>query len=124
MRLDDFDFELPDDRIARFPTEARDGARLFVLRRDAADPTRLASREHRVVVDLPSLLDPGDLLVVNDTRVIPARLRGTKAPTGGRVELLLIEPEGDDGEVQRWRARCCWCWCLRLPTPTCRRSTR
>ena len=91
MRASDFDFHLPAERIAQAPLARRDDARLYVLDRQAGD-------SHAQIRDLPSLLPPGALLVVNDTRVIPARLRATK-PTGGRVELLLVEPLGDD----RWR---------------------
>jgi S-adenosylmethionine:tRNA ribosyltransferase-isomerase len=86
MRASDFDFELPPDRIAQAPLPRRDDARLYVLDRTGGAPA-----DHRHVRDLPSLLPEGALLVVNDTRVLPARLRGRK-PTGGRVELLLCEP--------------------------------
>jgi S-adenosylmethionine:tRNA ribosyltransferase-isomerase len=96
VRLKDFDYELPPTLIARYPCPERDAARLLVL-------DRPAGLSHRHIRDLPRLLDPGDLLVVNDTRVFPARLRGRK-PSGGRVELLLVEPEEPDGPAQRWRA--------------------
>ena len=92
MRTRDFDYTLPDDRIARTPV-ARGSARLLVL--DAADGER-----HRTVAELPALLRRGDLLVVNDTRVLPARLEAVRTPGGGRVELLLLD--GDD--PLRWRA--------------------
>jgi S-adenosylmethionine:tRNA ribosyltransferase-isomerase len=81
----DFDFSLPLDRIAQAPPARRDEARLYVLDR------RGSAAAHHHVRDLPSLLPPGTLVVVNDTRVIPARLHATK-PTGGKVELLLCEP--------------------------------
>ncbi|MFO0552095.1 MAG: tRNA preQ1(34) S-adenosylmethionine ribosyltransferase-isomerase QueA [Polyangiaceae bacterium] len=84
MRLALFDYALPEDRIAARPTEERDGARLMIMR-DAAP------RDARVR-DLPSLLPRRALVVVNDTRVIPARLAATK-PSGGRVELFLVELE-------------------------------
>lgn len=103
MRVDDFDFPLPAERIARFPAERRDASRLFVLHRAREQPGELVSRTHRLVSELPELLNKGDLLVLNDTRVIPARVRGHK-PSGGRVELLLCEPESDDGQRQLWRA--------------------
>ena len=83
MRVDLFDYELPPDRIAQDPVEPRDAARLLVL------PPEGPPRD-RLVRDLPDLLRPGDLLVLNDTRVIPARVHGRK-PTGGRVELLFAE---------------------------------
>ncbi len=85
MKLSDFDYELPAERIAQVPVEPRDSALLFV-HRIAADQS-----EHRRVRDLVELLSPGDLLVLNDTRVLPARLLGKRA-SGGKVELLLLEP--------------------------------
>ena len=97
MRVDLFDFELPDDRIALRPTVPRDAARLLVVRPDAASP--LADR---IVRDLPELLAPGDVLVLNDTRVIPARLHGlrVRGEAAARIEILLHRREGPD----RWRA--------------------
>ncbi len=88
MRLEDLDYDLPPERIAQQPIEPRDAARLLVDR-GAAPPT------HCHVRDLPSLLQPGDLLVVNETRVLPARLRLRRA-SGGRVEVLLLEPVDPD----------------------------
>lgn len=84
----DFDYRLPEERIAQVPVEPRDAARLLVDRGPGRDP------DHRGVRDLPTLLDPGDVLVVNETRVMPARLRATKS-TGGEVEVLLLEREPD-----------------------------
>jgi S-adenosylmethionine:tRNA ribosyltransferase-isomerase len=98
MRASDFDFQLPPDRIAQAPLPRRDDARLYVL--DRAAPPGAAAADHRYVRDLPSLLPPRALLVLNDTRVIPARLHGRK-PTGGRVELLLCEPL--PGATPTWR---------------------
>ncbi len=83
MRLSDLDYPLPPDRIAQTPVEPRDAARLLV-----DGPADVAPAHHRVA-DLPGLLRPGDVVVVNETRVIPARLRLRKA-TGGRVEVLLL----------------------------------
>lgn len=91
-----FDYELPPARIAQEAVEPRDAARLLVLERE----DREGGLRHRHVRDLPALLTPGDLLVVNDTRVVPARLYGRK-PTGGAVELLLLEPLAGPGA---WRA--------------------
>jgi S-adenosylmethionine:tRNA ribosyltransferase-isomerase len=85
-----FDYDLPPERVAQVPAEPRDAARLLVARQAV---------EHRLVRDLPELVAPGDLVVVNDTRVLPARLRVRKT-TGGAVELLLLE-RFDDG---RWEA--------------------
>jgi S-adenosylmethionine:tRNA ribosyltransferase-isomerase len=88
MDTADLDYELPSARIAQTPIEPRDAARLLVAGADGAVA-------HRTVADLPELLHPGDVLLVNDTRVIPARLHLRK-PTGGAVEVLLLErrPEG------------------------------
>ena len=89
MRVDDFDYELPEELIAQVPLAARDASRLMVL-------TRSEHRvEHRHFRDLPEYLRPGDVLVLNDTRVIPARLAATR-PTGGKVEILLLTPRGGD----------------------------
>ncbi len=81
MRLSDFDFELPADLIAQAPGAERSGSRLLRVGREELADLR--------VRDLPGLLRPGDLLVMNDTRVIKARLLGRKAPTGGQVEALI-----------------------------------
>ena len=83
MDLDDFAYDLPATAIAQHPAQPRDAARLLVDRGDAGV-------DHRHVADLPDLVGPGDLIVVNTTRVLPARLRLTK-PTGGEVEVLLLE---------------------------------
>jgi len=92
VRLSDFDYVLPDERIAQTPIAPRDAARLLV----AGDPV-----QHRHVSDLPDLLQPGDLLVVNETRVIPARLKLTRS-TGGAAEVLLLEAIDPDRRV--WEA--------------------
>jgi S-adenosylmethionine:tRNA ribosyltransferase-isomerase len=95
VKLSDFDYALPEELIAQEPVTPRDASRLLVLP-GAGGP------EHRRFEELPDLLAPGDLVVMNDTKVIPARLVGTKA-SGGKVELLLCEPlEGGLG--RRWRA--------------------
>ncbi len=93
LRAADFDFALPDSAVARYPAERRTDSRLLVLDRASGAIT------HRRFAELPELLAGGDLLVTNDTRVLPARLTATK-PTGGKVELLLVAPVGDG----RWRA--------------------
>jgi S-adenosylmethionine:tRNA ribosyltransferase-isomerase len=85
MRLDELDYELPADLIAQQPLAERDASRLLVVERGGA-------LTHRVFRDLADLLAPGDLLVVNDSRVLPARLLGHKAGSGGQVELLLLRP--------------------------------
>lgn len=81
-----YDYPLPPESIAQAPAEPRDAARLLVLNR-ARD-----AREHAVFRELSRFLAPGDLLVVNDTRVVPARLLGRKPSAGGAVELMLVEP--------------------------------
>ena len=86
MRVDEFDFDLPSDLIALRPALPRDAARLLVVREDG-------SLEHRTVRDVPDLLRAGDVLVVNDTRVIPARLTGVRLPRaqgqGADIEITL-----------------------------------
>jgi S-adenosylmethionine:tRNA ribosyltransferase-isomerase len=94
VRLEEFDYELPAARIAQVPIEPRDAARLLVDR-GSAPPA------HRTVAELPSLLRPGDVVVVNDTKVIPARLRLHRS-TGGAAEVLLLEPR--DPDRRRWEA--------------------
>jgi S-adenosylmethionine:tRNA ribosyltransferase-isomerase len=84
--LDEFDYPLPPGLIAQEPLPERDASRLLVL------PRHEGPAQHRRVRDLPDLLREGDLLVVNDSRVIPARLHGRKEGSGGKVELLLVEP--------------------------------
>lgn len=99
MDVSDLDFELPEELIAQAPVEPRDASRLLVLPRGGGAP------RHQRFSDLPELLLPGDLLVLNDSRVIPARLVGRKA-SGGRIEVLLVEPlaESAPGGPARWVA--------------------
>jgi S-adenosylmethionine:tRNA ribosyltransferase-isomerase len=85
VRTSDFDYHLPPERIAQTPVEPRDASRLMVVHRDTGQI------EHRIFRDIGDYLRPGDLLVLNQTRVIPARLFGHKAGTGGQVELLLLK---------------------------------
>ncbi|MBI5669811.1 MAG: tRNA preQ1(34) S-adenosylmethionine ribosyltransferase-isomerase QueA [Chloroflexi bacterium] len=84
MNLSDFDYDLPDSFIAQTPVEPRDSSRLLVLNRQTGDI------EHRVFRDIVDYVQPGDVLVLNNTRVIPARLQAVKAATGGAVEILLL----------------------------------
>jgi len=98
LRTSDFDYTLPPDRIAQHPAAVRDESRLLVLRRGDASIERGASMAHRRFRDLPEYLEPGDLLVVNDTRVIPARLFASMPRAAGcaaprEVELLLVREE-------------------------------
>jgi len=83
MTLDDLDFALPPELIAQHPASERTAARLLAIDRTTGE------RRHGTVRDLPGLLRAGDLLVVNDARVVPARVRGRR-PSGGRIELLLL----------------------------------
>jgi S-adenosylmethionine:tRNA ribosyltransferase-isomerase len=100
MRVEAFDYDLPAERIAQRPAADREAARLMVV---ASGPP-----EHRTIADLPDLLPPRALLVLNDTRVIPARLLGHKATTGGKVEIFLVRKVGvrtvEGHEVEVWRA--------------------
>ncbi len=84
MKLSDFDYELPPELIAQKPIEPRDASRMLVV------PRQGGTIVHRHFRDLPEYLRPGDMLVLNQTRVIPARLHARKIPTGGAVELLLL----------------------------------
>jgi S-adenosylmethionine:tRNA ribosyltransferase-isomerase len=98
LRVDDFDYPLPDAAIAQTPAEPRDASRLLVVDRAASAPENPALRD-RIFRELGDELRPGDLLIVNDSRVIPARLPARRAG-GGAAEVLLLRPL-DDG---RWEA--------------------
>ena len=115
MKTADFDYDLPPELIAQQPAERRDASRLMVLRRESSavgrqpstarvssDPSPLASHPltHRSFSDLPSLVAPGDVVVVNDSKVIPARLLGSRAG-GGKAEVLLVARE----DAGTWRAQ-------------------
>ena len=93
MNIHDYSYELPRDRIAQTPAEPRDSSRLLLLRKGGGEARDLAFR------DLAGCLEPDDLLVVNDTRVIPARLKGRKE-TGGSAEVLLLARQSRS----RWEA--------------------
>lgn len=94
MRLDEFDFDLPKELIAQHPLEERTSSRLMTLNR------RTGEIEHHRFADLINFLSPGDALILNDTRVIPARLYGEKPDTGAKVEFLLLkEKEANTWEV-------------------------
>jgi S-adenosylmethionine:tRNA ribosyltransferase-isomerase len=99
MRVDQFDFELPEERIALFPASPRDAARLLHVRGDALGDF--------IVRDLPLLLRKGDLLLLNDTRVIPAQLSGARAGRAGdgavNIDVTLLKRLSDDGGA-RWQA--------------------
>ena len=107
MTSADFDFVLPPELIAQQPAPTRDGSRLLVLHRS------VRRWEHRRFTDLSDYLRTGDLLIFNDSRVFPARLRGVKRDTGGAFEILLLEPA----------APLTW-WCLARPGKSLRPGTR
>src|SRR5690349_9113173 len=94
MDVRDFEYELPGELIAQQPSAERTAARLLVLRRQTG------AIEHGTVSRLPEILTPGDLVVVNNTRVFAARLLGRRVPSGGAVECLLIRQI----DAERWEA--------------------
>lgn len=96
FRLEDYDYDLPADLIAQVPASRRDHSRLLLLNR------RTKERKDHHFYDLPELLGPDDLLVVNDTRVVPAKLVGRKE-SGGRVEVLVLEHTGNGKTGERSR---------------------
>ncbi|HYC99692.1 MAG TPA: tRNA preQ1(34) S-adenosylmethionine ribosyltransferase-isomerase QueA [Phycisphaerales bacterium] len=98
LNTSELDYDLPESAIARTAAEPRDSAKLLVVRR--SDPSFV---EHRRVSDLPGLLHPGDLIVVNSTRVLPARLIGYRADTRGTVEGLFLGLAGDGDAERRWK---------------------
>ncbi len=89
MRTTDFDYFLPEECIAQRPAKPRDSSRLLVFNRDDDNV------EHRIFHQLPDYLNANDVLVLNETRVIPARLKAQKIPGGGRAEVLLLQRLGD-----------------------------
>ncbi|MFT3684544.1 MAG: tRNA preQ1(34) S-adenosylmethionine ribosyltransferase-isomerase QueA [Phycisphaerales bacterium] len=97
LKVADLDYELPEEAIARTAAEPRDSAKLLVVSR--TDPSRI---EHKTVRELPGLLKPRDLLVVNTTRVLPARLVGYRADTRGGVEGLFLGLGGSKADERVW----------------------
>ena len=89
MKTSDFYYDLPQELIAQTPPDRRDASRLMVLDKSTG------AVEHKHFYDLPSLLRPGDCLVLNDSRVLPARLLGHREPGGGAAEVLLLNDKGD-----------------------------
>ena len=87
MKTADFDFELPDGLIALRPAQVRDRSKLLILRRDGP-------AEHKSFIDIADYLDSGDLLILNNTRVMPVRLLGSK-PSGGRIDLILVREDAN-----------------------------
>ncbi len=90
MKVKDFYFDLPKELIAQHPLEKRDESRLMVLNKKSGEV------EHKVFKDIIEYLNPGDCLVLNDTRVMPARLYGAKEGSGGKMEFLLLNRHEDD----------------------------
>lgn len=114
LRVSDFDFDLPHDLVAQAPPPTRGTSRLMRLGRTSGETA------HGVFTDLPSLLAPGDLLVLNDTRVFPARLLGRRLPGGGAVECLLasrVDDGSGDPASETWVA-------LVSPGPRVKTGTR
>ncbi|HEX8395258.1 MAG TPA: S-adenosylmethionine:tRNA ribosyltransferase-isomerase, partial [Longimicrobium sp.] len=95
FRTSDFDFHLPPEQIAQSPAERRDASRLLVMHRESGE------LHHRTFADIVEYVAPGDVLVLNETRVFPARLLGRKA-TGAAAEILLLHPH--EGEEKVWVA--------------------
>ena len=91
LNMSDFDYDLPQELIAQTPIEPRDASRLLVVERATG------KLEHRHFRDIGDYLRPGDLLIANQSRVIPARLLGRRAETGGAVEVLLLAERSDLG---------------------------
>jgi S-adenosylmethionine:tRNA ribosyltransferase-isomerase len=90
MKTDDFDFYLPEELIAQTPLTKRDASKLLVLNKDTGNIT------HKHFTDIIDYLKEGDVLVLNDTKVIPARLIGSKVDTKAVIELLLLKELGDN----------------------------
>jgi len=100
LNTSDFFYELPEELIAQTPAEPRDSSRLLVYHR------RTGGIEHRLFSDIPEYLQPGDALIINETRVLPVRIEGTREDTGGRMELLLLRRlDGDTWEALAGPAR-------------------
>ena len=89
MKTSDFYYDLPPELIAQTPLDRRDGSRLLTLNKETGE------YRHLHFYDLPGLLRPGDCLVLNDSRVLPARLIGHRLPGGGACEVLLLVDKGD-----------------------------
>jgi S-adenosylmethionine:tRNA ribosyltransferase-isomerase len=95
VKASEFEFDLPESSIARYPADRRDESRLMVLDRQRG------TIEHHTFAELPDLVGAGWTMVMNDARVLPARLFGKKVPSGGKVEILLVE---EACGARRWRA--------------------
>ena len=111
MNTNDFDFHLPEELIAQTPLEKRDASKLLMVNRKTGE---FQDRHFHSIIEM---LEPGDALVMNDTRVLPARLHGQKEETGGHVELLLLKiQQKTNGKSwqnllkrsQGWCSSCLW----------------
>ena len=105
MKTSDFYYDLPEELIAQDPLEDRSGSRLLVLDRQTG------KREHKIFRDVIDYLNPGDCLVVNNTKVIPARLIGSKVGTDAKIEVLLLKRKEDNKagkEMQSWNKNFLW----------------
>ncbi|WP_300683148.1 tRNA preQ1(34) S-adenosylmethionine ribosyltransferase-isomerase QueA [Acutalibacter sp. 1XD8-36] len=96
MKTSDFSYDLPQELIAQTPIEPRDSSRLMTLDKHTGETC------HRHFYDIADLIQPGDCLILNDSRVLPARIYGVKEDTGARVEFLLLENKGND----TWEVLC------------------
>ena len=90
MKTADFDYDLPQELIAQDPLEQRDSSRLLILDKETGE------RTHKIFHDIIDYLHEGDCLVINNTKVIPARLIGEREGTGGKVEVLLLKRRSDN----------------------------
>ena len=99
MKTSDFNFELPEELIAQDPLEDRSASRLLVLNKETGET------EHKIFKDIIDLVNPGDCLVLNNTKVIPARLLGVKEDTGAHVEVFLLNYPRIPGRHWLSRAR-------------------
>ena len=93
MKTKDFYYDLPPELIAQTPLAQRDASRMLYLDR------RTGALQHRHFTDLCDYLAPGDCLVINNSRVLPARLLGHREPSGGAVEVLLLQDKGDNFQL-------------------------
>ena len=101
MKTSDFDYDLPEELIAQAPAPVRDACRLLVMNR------RSGALQDRIFRDVYDYIEPGDVLVANETRVLPARLLGAKRGTGGSAEVFLLRPMPEAGVTSReatWEA--------------------
>ena len=105
MKKSDFYYDLPEELIAQTPIEPRDHSRLMQIDRNSGEI------QHKHFYDLLDILQPGDLLVMNNSRVLPARLYGEKVDNGTFIEFLLLEQKGDKREVLVWRRQIDWRSC-------------